>query len=276
MKGPVDALPPARPERLTCYVSEGVIFEAPVLRLTATGVFVPCTRDDLTLTKEVRLDFHSDPPISFNGTVSTWVRGRGVRIEAGFDTPSAILEILARWAAEDPQSGDLPRVEPREPTPPPRTPPPRAPSPTPRGGVSTAATPKPVATPAAARTPISETRRLLIVDDDPGILKMLHRRLSRFGYDIAAVNSPPDALELLHQQDVDAVLLDWMLPTIPGYDMLKEIKQGHPGLPVAVVSGSLWWQNAEAELLTLGASRVFQKPIDLEAVAAWLEVATHR
>jgi len=33
---------------------------------------------------------------------------------------------------------------------------------------------------------------------------------------------------------------------------------------VAVVSGSLWWQNAEAELLTLGASRVFPKPIDLE------------
>ncbi len=269
----VDVLLPARPSRLTCYVSDGVIFEAPVQRLTATGVFVPCTRDDLQLTNEVRVDFHSEPPISFNGTVSTWVRGRGVRIEAGYNTPTEVMDVLSRWAAEDPQSGDLPRVEAREPTPLPRQPPPRSPTPNPKTGAPAAVS---AVSAASSKQPISETRRLLIVDDDPGILKMLHRRLSRFGYDIAAVNSPPDALELLHQQDVDAVLLDWMLPTIPGYDMLKEIKQEHPGLPVAVVSGALWWQNAEVELLTLGASRVFAKPIDLEAVAAWLEVATHR
>jgi CheY-like chemotaxis protein len=270
----VDVLLPARPSRLTCYVSDGVIFEAPVQRLTATGVFVPCTRDDLQLTNEVRVDFHSDPPISFHGTVSTWVRGRGVRIEAGYNTPTEVLDVLSRWAAEDPQSGDLPRVEAREPTPVPRLPPPRLPTPAPKAAPTPALE---ASAPAkTSKQPITDTRRLLIVDDDPGILKMLHRRLSRFGYDIAAVDSPPDALELLHKQDVDAVLLDWMLPTIPGYDMLKEIKQEHPGLPVAVVSGSLWWQNAEAELLTLGASRVFPKPIDLEAVAAWLEVATHR
>ena len=112
--------------------------------------------------------------------------------------------------------------------------------------------------------------RVLVIDDDPGVLKMLERLLTRQGCHVTTTSNPPHGLALLDQAQVDAVLLDWMLPVIPGQQMLKVIKSCNANLPVAVISGMLFQDNTLADIQRMGASRIITKPLNVEALTGWL------
>ncbi len=112
--------------------------------------------------------------------------------------------------------------------------------------------------------------RVLVIDDDPGVLKMLERMLTREGCHVTTTSNPPHGLALLDQAQVDAVLLDWRLPVIPGQQMLKVIKSCNAELPVAVISGVVFQDAALADIHRLGASKVIRKPLDKKALTGWL------
>jgi CheY-like chemotaxis protein len=116
-----------------------------------------------------------------------------------------------------------------------------------------------------------EGLRVLVVDDDPLVLASLKRILLHLGCTVEATQDPPTALEILYKKQVDAVILDWMLPTIPGEAMLAEITSSYREIEVAIVSGALWWDGAEDYLRNRGAKKVIHKPVPIDSITSWLQ-----
>jgi len=105
------------------------------------------------------------------------------------------------------------------------------------------------------------TERIYIVDDETTIAKLLQLWVGdRWGY---TVETFPDGKSFLDRfsEPPDLVLLDLMLPDINGVDLLKEIKQRTPELPVIVLSAQASIEVA-IETLKLGAADYFSKPVD--------------
>lgn len=81
---------------------------------------------------------------------------------------------------------------------------------------------------------------ILIVDDDPGIRRVMDRLLQRAGYETLLAANGPDALRLYesHAPDIGLVLLDWNLPGTSGRETLAALLQRRSDLRVMLVTGS--------------------------------------
>ena len=78
--------------------------------------------------------------------------------------------------------------------------------------------------------------RVLIVDDDANLRRMLSMRLEAAGYDVTAASSGEQACELLPTCAPQLVITDLRMPGIDGISLLQTLHQQHPGLPVAIIS----------------------------------------
>lgn len=67
--------------------------------------------------------------------------------------------------------------------------------------------------------------KILLVDDEPDIVKMLSLRLRRNGYDVIVAADGEEALSKLLQEDPDLILLDIHLPKIEGNEIARRLKQ---------------------------------------------------
>ena len=81
--------------------------------------------------------------------------------------------------------------------------------------------------------------RLLVVEDDPDQSRMLCDRLKVYGYAVGCANDGPAALEMLHTDSFNGLLLDLNLPTLQGDLVLEQARQVCPDLPVLIMSASL-------------------------------------
>ncbi len=81
--------------------------------------------------------------------------------------------------------------------------------------------------------------RLLLVDDEAGLLELLEKYLERLGYDVDACTSAEDALARFDADPVRyaLVLTDLTLPGINGEEMLHRMRARNPSLPAIVSSG---------------------------------------
>ena len=66
--------------------------------------------------------------------------------------------------------------------------------------------------------------RILVVDDEKDIVDLLSNKLREEGYDVAAVQSGEEALEHIEKKKTDMVILDLMLPAIPGLEVCRQIR----------------------------------------------------
>jgi CheY-like chemotaxis protein len=83
-------------------------------------------------------------------------------------------------------------------------------------------------------------RRLLVVDDEPALQKLVGRHAERGGFDVVVASTAAEAVELAGTASPDAILLDLTLPDGSGIDVLARLK-GNPStarIPVVVWSGS--------------------------------------
>jgi len=81
--------------------------------------------------------------------------------------------------------------------------------------------------------------RILIVDDEQAILKMITMMLTKFGYRIDALNSPSQAIELFRQSpgEFDLLITDLTMPEMTGIKLASEIHSYRPELPVILMTG---------------------------------------
>ncbi|MGR9115183.1 MAG: response regulator [Gammaproteobacteria bacterium] len=80
---------------------------------------------------------------------------------------------------------------------------------------------------------------LLLVDDEPNILRALNRLLRREGYRILMAQSGSDALRILQEHAVDVLMTDQRMPVMSGTELLAQVKQQYPQIVRIMLSGWL-------------------------------------
>src|SRR5215510_3480930 len=79
--------------------------------------------------------------------------------------------------------------------------------------------------------------RLLYVDDDPALARLVQRTLGRRGYDVESVVTPAEGMARLAAGGIDVIALDHFLATGTGLDFLAELQQQPDRPPVVYVTG---------------------------------------
>jgi len=111
--------------------------------------------------------------------------------------------------------------------------------------------------------------RILVVDDEPVNLKVLKNHLESAGYDITMATGGEEALQLIHDSSFHLVLLDVMMPRIPGYEVCQKIREKYliTELPVIMVTA----KNQVGDLvegLGIGANDYIVKPFSKDELLA--------
>ncbi|MFA5884647.1 MAG: EAL domain-containing protein [Acidimicrobiia bacterium] len=114
--------------------------------------------------------------------------------------------------------------------------------------------------------------RVLVVDDDAAVRRVVVRTLSRHGHAATEVADGEGALALIDQQDFDVILLDQGLPDLPGTEVLRRLREARPTatVPVILVTGR-GSVPERVEGLTAGANDYIVKPVDLDELVARVE-----
>jgi two-component system response regulator HydG len=102
--------------------------------------------------------------------------------------------------------------------------------------------------------------KILLVDDDPGVRRMLLRVLEEEGYAVVPAANGIEALELAASRMPDLVLLDLNLPLQNGWDTFERLTTENPLLPVIIITAR---PNQIFPALAAGAGALMEKPLDL-------------
>ena len=78
--------------------------------------------------------------------------------------------------------------------------------------------------------------KILVVDDEKNILKLYKAELEDEGYEIVIANSGKEAIELFKTDRPDLVTLDIMMPDMDGIQVLRQLKQEDPQVPVIMLT----------------------------------------
>jgi EAL domain-containing protein (putative c-di-GMP-specific phosphodiesterase class I)/CheY-like chemotaxis protein len=102
--------------------------------------------------------------------------------------------------------------------------------------------------------------RVLVAEDDPGLLEVLASLLADSGYEVLAAQSGRQAIALLREANVDIVLTDIVMPDATGVDVLRAAREQHLDTPVILMTGDPSVPTA-VEALSLGALNYLVKPV---------------
>jgi two-component system KDP operon response regulator KdpE len=113
--------------------------------------------------------------------------------------------------------------------------------------------------------------KILIVDDEPPIRKLLRMGLGTQGYDVLEASNGKIALELL-SEDPALIILDLGLPDIQGHDLLRMIRGRNDSVPIVVLS-SRGDEAGKVQALDLGADDYLTKPFGMDELLARMRAA---
>src|SRR5262249_35486510 len=119
---------------------------------------------------------------------------------------------------------------------------------------------------------VSPAPKILVVDDEPPIRKLLRMGLTSQGYDVLEAANGNAALELLAKKPA-LVILDLGLPDIDGHDLLRRIRHRQESLPIIVLS-SRGDEAGKVAAPDLGAAGYVTKPFRMDKLFARIRAAT--
>lgn len=114
--------------------------------------------------------------------------------------------------------------------------------------------------------------RILVVDDEPAILRFLQASLESQGYIVATAANARTALDRVKRHTADLVVLDLGLPDVDGLDVIRQIRDGGETLPIIILS-SRENENAKVRALDLGADDYVTKPFGIDELLARIRTA---
>ncbi|HGN0078722.1 TPA: two-component system response regulator GlrR [Proteus mirabilis] len=110
-----------------------------------------------------------------------------------------------------------------------------------------------------------KSANLLLVDDDPGLLKLLGMRLTSEGFHIVTAESGQEALKLLLKEKIDLVISDLRMDEMDGMALFAEIQRQQPGMPVIILTAHGSIPDAVAATQQ-GVFSFLTKPVDRDAL----------
>ena len=115
------------------------------------------------------------------------------------------------------------------------------------------------------------SQKILVIDDEPMIQRMLSVMLQHLGYEVIQASGGRQALEILGQQHVDLVTCDLMMPEFSGMDFLRAIRAdtNFANLPVVIITAA--GSQTIDPIIQAGASSIVYKPFrktELESILA--------
>ena len=113
--------------------------------------------------------------------------------------------------------------------------------------------------------------KILVIDDEPPIRKLLRMGLNAQGYDVLEGSNGKTGLELL-SQNPDLIILDLGLPDIQGLELLRTIRGRNEGVPIVVLS-SRGDEAGKVQALDLGADDYVTKPFGMDELLARMRAA---
>lgn len=112
----------------------------------------------------------------------------------------------------------------------------------------------------------AEGALILIIDDEPGLLRLLKLELSSEGYRVATAPDGAEGLRMFGEARPRLVLLDLVMPMMSGLDVLREIKQ-NSDVPVVLITAQVSEQT-RLEAMALGADDFIRKPFSPDRVTS--------
>ena len=107
-------------------------------------------------------------------------------------------------------------------------------------------------------------KKILIIDDEPDILKVTTFRLEKNGYKVFAAVNGKEALDLLRKQTPDLILLDLVLPRMSGHELCKHIKAQEKLKDIPIVLFTASSTSVKEKARALGADDFLLKPFSPE------------
>jgi two-component system response regulator GlrR len=114
--------------------------------------------------------------------------------------------------------------------------------------------------------------RLLVVDDDPSLLRLLVLRLEAEHYQLATATNGQEALQVLRSREIDLVISDLRMDTMDGMELFEQVQHYYPGLPVIILTA----QGSIPEAVAATQQGVFgflTKPIDKKELLTQIDRA---
>jgi response regulator RpfG family c-di-GMP phosphodiesterase len=129
----------------------------------------------------------------------------------------------------------------------------------------------------ALRLLVKANRRLLVVDDEPGILDVILQffQLTDSSIEVQTFTDSYKALQAFEKQPFPVVITDVNMPGMNGLELLRRVREMHPASRVIIITG-LGEKEHTFEALRLGASDFLEKPLQMKALKASVETMLTR
>jgi two-component system, OmpR family, alkaline phosphatase synthesis response regulator PhoP len=115
-------------------------------------------------------------------------------------------------------------------------------------------------------------KKILIVDDEPDVLRLTSLRLEKVGYDTLTAGNAGDALDIIQAEKPDLVLLDTIVPIVYGTEICRRVKSDEnlKRIPIVLFTAHSDIMNAE-KAKSFGADGYIGKPFDARELVTTVE-----
>ena len=108
--------------------------------------------------------------------------------------------------------------------------------------------------------------KVLLVDDDEDLMEIVSERLKNRGMNVATTSNAEEALLWMDSKRYDAIVLDFMMPGMDGFETIHTIRKQQPDIRIILVTGQMLADDGY-KAIRMGADVVLEKPADLEVLA---------
>jgi two-component system alkaline phosphatase synthesis response regulator PhoP len=111
---------------------------------------------------------------------------------------------------------------------------------------------------------MNELKKILIVDDEPDILKSVAFRVKKAGYGVLEATDGQKGIDMAKSEKPDLILLDWRLPIKDGGEVYEELKadEALKDIPIIILTASRETETLDVKLRSIGAKHVLIKPYE--------------
>ncbi|QKY70495.1 response regulator [Lentibacillus sp. CBA3610] len=114
------------------------------------------------------------------------------------------------------------------------------------------------------------TKKILVVDDQPGIRMLIQEVFMEEGYDVTTAETGKEALDKLYRESFDLLILDYKLPVVDGLEVLNQLEHNQIYIPAIVMSGLAEDARKDLQQFSL-IKEVFAKPFNIQELNSFVK-----